>query len=247
VEKWGKTSFGAQFPAPVFIESRGETGLETLIDAGRLPEVPHFPECEDWESLIGCVDTLIQDPHEFKTCVIDTINGAEVLCHEHTRIEDCDGSKEKFSAYGRGTEMALTYWRELLARLDRLRSDRKMRVVMLYHMKVQKFKNPMGADYDRFEPEMDAKTWGLTKKWLDVILFGNYDVTITNIQENKKTGEVRGKSSGGQTRIMYTERTSAYDAGNRIGLPPEIEMGDSPADAWQNFMKAVKQGREVAQ
>jgi hypothetical protein len=245
VEKWGKTSLAAQFPGVVFIESRGETGLETLIDAGRLPETPHFPECQDWMTLLGAIDALIEDPHEYKAVAIDTVNGAETLCHDHTREIDCDGSKEKFAAYGRGAELALGYWREFLGKLDRLRSDRKMRVVMLYHMRVKSFKNPLGADYDRYEPEMDQKTWGLTKKWLDVIMFGNFEVHVTNVRENKMSGEVKGKSLGGQTRILYTERTAAYDAGNRIGLPPEIEMGNNPQEAWANFIAAVKVGREA--
>jgi hypothetical protein len=243
VEKWGKTSFGAQFPGAVFIESKGETGLETLIDAGRLPETPHFPECMEWLSLLGCVDTLLEEQHDYKTVVIDTLNGAESLCHDHTRETDCGNDKEKFAAYGRGTELALGYWRELLAKLDRLRVEKKMRVVCLYHMKVKLFKNPLGADYDRYEPEMDQKTWGITKKWLDVIMFGNFETAVTNVQENKRSGEVKGKSLGGQMRILYTERTAAYDAGNRIGLPPEIEMGDSAAQAWANFTEAIKAGR----
>lgn len=228
----------------MFIESKGETGLETLIDAGRLAETPHFPECMDWLTLIGSIDALLDEQHEYKTCVIDTLNGAELLCHDYTRETDCGGSKETFAAYGRGTEMALGYWREMLSKLDRLRAERKMRVVCLYHMKVQSFKNPEGPDYDRYEPEMDKKTWGLTKKWLDVILFGNYETGVTNVKDNKKTGEIKGKSIGGQSRILYTQRTSAYDAGNRIGLPPEIEMGNSPAEAWANFLNAVKLGRE---
>lgn len=215
-----------------------------MIDAGRLPETPHFPECQDWLSLLGCIDALIEEKHDFKTCVIDTVNGAETLCHDHTRFTDCGNDKDKFTAYGRGTELALGYWREFLGKLDRLRAEKKMRIVLLYHMKVQAFKNPLGADYDRYEPEMDKKTWGLTKKWLDVILFGNYETMVTNVQENKKSGEIKGKSLGGQSRILYTERTAAYDAGNRIGLPPEIEMGNSPAEAWANFLQAVKAGKE---
>jgi hypothetical protein len=244
VEKWGKTSLAAQFPGAVFIESKGETGLETLIDAGRLKETPHFPECQDWLSLLGCVDALLGEPHSYQTCVLDTINGAETLCHDYTRDTDCEGSKEKFAAYGRGSELALGHWRELLSKLDRLRIEKKMRVVCLYHMKVKGFKNPMGADYDRYEPEMDQKTWGITKKWLDVILFGNFETVVTNVKENKISGEIKGKSAGGQMRVIYTERTSAYDAGNRLGLPSEIDMGNSPEEAWANFTAAARAAKE---
>src|SRR4051812_31251234 len=39
-EGTGKTTLGAMFPKPVFLMTRGETGLETLIDAGRVAETP---------------------------------------------------------------------------------------------------------------------------------------------------------------------------------------------------------------
>ena len=44
---------------------------------------------------------------------------------------------------------------------------------------------------------------------------------------------------------MYTERSAAYDAKNRLGLPGEIEMGNSAAEAWAEFMAAIKAGREI--
>jgi hypothetical protein len=247
VDKFGKTSLGAKFPKPIFIESRGETGLETLIDAGRLPETPHFPECVDWQSVLGSLDTLLEDEHDFRTVVIDTVNGAERLCHEFTCAEDYgnDWGPQGFANYGKGPETALVHWKELLSKLDRLRAEKKMTVVMLYHMKVKNFKNPLGADYDRYEPEMNEKTWGLTKKWLDVILFGNFETSVTKVKETKDT--IKGKAVGGQIRLLYTERTAAYDAGNRLGLPPEIELGDSPDEAWANFSNAVRTAKAATQ
>ena len=67
-EGTGKTSLGCAAPRPVFLMTRGETGLETLIDAGRVPETAHFPEIESWPDLLAAVEALadraarIQDP-----------------------------------------------------------------------------------------------------------------------------------------------------------------------------------------
>src|SRR6516162_8165348 len=77
VEGWGKTSFGAQTPKPIFVQTRGETGLETLIDAARLPEVPHFAETLTWDELSSQIDALVEDEHDYRTLVLDTLNGAE--------------------------------------------------------------------------------------------------------------------------------------------------------------------------
>lgn len=245
VEGWGKSSLGAKFPKPVFIQSKGETGLETLIDARQLPATPHFDESHDWETIMGILDALTVDAHDYKTLVIDTLNGLERLCHEYVCNRDFgnEWGDKGFASYQKGPEVSLGEWRLLLSNLDRLRIERKMTIVSLCHTKVQKFNNPEGADYDRYQPDVDKRTWSLTAKWADVVLFGNFESSVSAVKENKKTGEKKGKGEGGQQRILYTERHAAYDAKNRLGLPTEIEMGASADEAWANFSSAVKTAR----
>ncbi len=240
VEKIGKTTFSAYAPSPIFIETRGETGLETLIDANRLPEVPHFPEVQTWQELLACLDSLTNDEHKYRTLVIDTINGAERLCHEEVCRRDFnnDNTDRGFMGYMRGYEVALADWRQMLSMLDTLREVRRMSILLLSHTRVKTFKNPEGADYDRWTPDMHDKTWGLTHKWADAILFLNYETFVDEANPKKK-----GKASSSQTRIMYTERHAAYDAGNRFGLPSEIIMGNSGQEAWNAFLSALTAAR----
>jgi hypothetical protein len=245
VEGWGKTSWGAKTPSPIVIQTKGETGLETLIDAGRLPAVPHFPEAQTWDEVLGYIEALRSQEHGYKTLVMDTFNGAERLMHEavcHRDFNDEWGDKG-FMGYMRGYEVSLADWRQFLSLLDALRQEKRMGIVGLVHTKVKTFKNPEGPDYDRYAPDMHDKTWSLSHKWSDCVLFGNFEVALTAVQENKKTGAARGKAIGGNLRIMYTERHASYDAKNRLGLPSEIEMGDSPDIGWANFVKALKEGR----
>lgn len=246
VEGWGKTSLAAQCPKPIFIQSKGETGLQTLIDANQLPETPHFPECHTWDEMLGCVQALIDSEHDYKTLAIDTLNGGERLCHEHVCARDFGGDwgERGFTSYQKGPEVALADWRVLLSKLDELRIGKKMTIFALCHTKVTSFKNPLGADYDRFQPDVDKRTWSLSHKWSDVVLFGNFETAVSAVKENKKTGEQKGKGIGGKQRMLYTERDAAYDAKNRLGLAPEIEMGESPAQGWANFLAAIKAGRE---
>jgi len=247
VEGWGKTSFGAQTPRPIFIETRQETGLETLIDNGRLPEVPHFPEVTSWEMLLGAIETLTVESHEYRTLVIDTLNGAERLCHEHVCARDFGGdwTDRGFEGYKRGYEVSLADWRGFLVALDRLRAERRMSLVCLCHTKIETFKNPTGPDYDRFQGALYKSTAALTNQWADVVLFGNFEVSVTAVQENKKTGVQKGKGTG-SARILYCQQDASMVCKNRLGLPAEIDMGSTAAEAWANFLAAVKQGREAA-
>lgn len=246
VEGWGKTSFGAHTPSPIFIQTKGETGLETLINSGRLKETPHFPETTSWSDLLGQIEALTNQDHPYKTLVIDALNGAERLCHEHVCRRDYSDNwtDSGFMGYMRGYEVSLSDWRSFLASLDSLRAQKRMTILLLSHTRVKTFKNPEGADYDRYAPDVHEKTWSLTHKWSDCCLFGNYEVALTAVQENKKTGAAHGKAKGGNVRVMYTERHASYDAKNRLGLPEEIEMGNSPEEAWGNFMKALKNGKD---
>jgi len=237
-EKVGKSSLGAQFPKAVVLQTKGETGLETLIAADRLPETPHFPEAMSWTDVLEGVNVLRNDKHDYGALVIDTINGAERQCFEHVTLHNYNNSWDSFLAYHKGYDVALVEWRSFLCALDDLRRQRQMTIVALCHSRVKEFKNPLGANYDRYQPDMHEKTWGLTHRWADAILFLNFETFLTETDATKK-----GKASGSKARILYTERDAAYDAGNRFGLPPEIEMGDSAQQAWENLKAALVASR----
>ncbi len=44
--------------------------------------------------------------------------------------------------------------------------------------------------------------------------------------------------------MMYSEHHAAFDAKNRAALPPEIEMGESGADAWKNLGSAIQEAKK---
>jgi hypothetical protein len=176
--------------------------------------------------------------HAHKTLILDTFNGAERLCHEHVCAHQYDGSWEKFDAYARGPKVAVAEIVELFKDLDRLR-EKGMAIILLCHSQVKTFRNPEGPDYDRWEPTLAKDTVGQLDRWCDMILFGRFET----FAEKETKSAAKAKASGGQTRLIMTERHAAYDAGNRIGLPEEIECGNSAAEAWSNFCKSIKEAK----
>lgn len=228
-------------PKPIFIETRGETGLETLIDAGQLPEVPHFPEVTDWQTLAAAVKWLRESEHGYRTVIIDTLNGAERLLHEYVCARDYqnDWGDRGFGAYQKGFDVSVADLNLLLSDLDNLRLEKRMTVCWLAHRRVITFKNPSGADYDLYQPDIHKTTWGAVAKWSDVILYGDMEVIV----EKDKSTAKKGKGIG-QSRIIRCESSPSWVAKNRLGLPPEIEVGNSPAEAWANYIAAVKVARE---
>jgi hypothetical protein len=138
-----------------------------------------------------------------------------------------------------GYDVALADWRNLLNGLDRLRAQRRMSILALGHTKINTFKNPEGADYDRYAVDVHHKSWGLTHKWADLVLFANF---VAHVDARK--GDGKGKAKGGGRRVLYTTRTAAYDAKNRHGLPEQIDGGRSAEEAWSNFAAAMQAGKQ---
>lgn len=238
----GKTSFGCAAPSPIFLIDSQEDGIGTLKASHLVAaDIPVLPPCNSWEDVLEALTALAQGEHKFKTLVIDTLGGLERLLHEHVCREQYKGEwgEKGFTSYARGYEVSLPPWRDFLNKLDRLRSDRNMSVIALAHSHVRPFKNPEGEDFDRYSVDMHAKTWAVTHKWSDMILFANY-----YIQAEKERGQSRAKGKGGQLRFFNTEHHAAYDAKNRHALPAEIPMGDSGAEAWNNLVEAIKSARK---
>lgn len=220
-----------------------ERGVLQLRDAGLIPDVPAIPPVSTFAEAMDVLRQLAEEEHSYRALALDALGGFERLCHEEVCRRDFsnDWTDRGFMGYMRGYEVALADWRAFLSALDRLRTERSMSVMLLGHTRVTPFKNPSGPDYDRYTVDVHHKTWSLTHKWADMVLFANYEVAFDSRDANK----VKAKAKGGQTRMLYTEHCAAYDAKNRHGLPPEIEMGDSGAEAWNNLSAALKAGRKA--
>jgi hypothetical protein len=85
----------------------GETGLLSLIEAGQVPPTAHFPEdFKDWESLYEATQSLLHEKHDFRTLVLDTGNGAELMLAQSICNESFDGKWAAYQEYGRGVRLA---------------------------------------------------------------------------------------------------------------------------------------------
>ncbi len=235
----GKSSLAGSIPGAIALPFTGEDTWAQLKAIGAVPaELPVLPPVSTFAELLAVCQELATEQHDHKALIVDTMNQAEKCCHAEVCQKQYGGKwgKDGFGSYMQGYETALPEWRGFLAALDKLR-DRGMRVILLGHVKVKPFKNPTGADYDRYVVDVHEKTWGATHGWADAVLFCNYFVAVDE-------SGARAKGKGGDTRLMYTTFSAAYDAKNRYNLPQEIEMGSSGKEAWANLVTAIKAGRQ---
>lgn len=209
----GKSTFAAQFPSPLFIDTEGSTnGMN----------VKRLPKPTTWSYLLQEIDHVKHTPGLCKTLVIDTVDWAERLEIEATCAKYGKKGIEDFG-YGNG----YVYSAEEIGRFLNSLSDLieiGINVVLTAHAQLRKFEQPdeMGA-YDRWELKLGKKTSSQTspliKEWADMVLFVNYK-TVSVAVDNKGK---KHKAQGGK-RVMYTTHHPCWDAKNRDNLPEEMEF-----------------------
>ena len=217
VEGVGKSTFGAQAPAPIFLCAEDGTAH---LDVARLP-VPR-----DWADVLEAVRILTHEEHTFKTLVIDTLDWLEPLCWAHVCATAGKPDIEAFG-YGKGYAVALDAWRGLVARLDTLVRSRKMNVILLAHCQIRKQDDPQAGAFDRYRMKLHDRAGEVFREWVDAVLFARHEVRTV-----ERNGKARGQSSG--ARLLHTEWCAAFDAKNRFDLPPAL-----PLD-WQSFEEAAR-------
>lgn len=207
----GKTTFAAQFPDPLFIDTEGST---LSYDVARIDPAP-----SSWSELLGIIREVKQEK-PCKTLVLDTADWAEILCIDHL----CAANKWKSietPGWGAGYTAVKEEFGKLLNLLSDL-VDAGINVVLTAHAMMRKFDRPDEASsYDRWELKLQRKTAPLVKEWADVVLFANYKIIVETVDRgmNQKSGKARGGK-----RVMYAEHNPCWDAKNRYGLSGELDF-----------------------
>ena len=208
VEGIGKSTFGSQFPTPVFLDVEDRTAH---LDIHRLTP-------STWTELRQGVESLQNDGHGYRTVVLDTADWAETLAAQDVCQRFNKSGIEDFG-YGKGFQYVRESVQDLLRSLHNLQHQRGMHVVVLAHARITKFDDPQQAvSYDRFTLKCHDKVSAVLREWVDAVLFANYN-TIVETGQDKVT-----RAKAGNRRMLYTNHTAAYDAKNSYGLPDEIPM-----------------------
>lgn len=230
----GKSTIGAAAPNPVFVQT--EDGLGEIDTA-------KFPLAKTLGEVFTYLNALVDEPHEFKTVVLDSADWLERLIWDQVcrdfgvrSIEKADGG------YGKGYVHALTYWRQIIGLLNTLRDQRGMIVIVIAHSKVERFEDPENSAYDRYTPRLHKSATSLICEWSDAVFFATKRFRVSKEAGNGFQGERAIASpigADGGERILRTVGSPACVAKNRYGLPGEIPM------SWTALINAFKKTMEV--
>lgn len=219
-QKVGKSTFAAGAYAPIFLPLEdGLSGIETNS----------FPLLKSYDEITQAIQSLHDDAHEFGTAVIDSTDWLEPLIWQHVCKKNSWASIET-PGYGRGYIEANAVWREALDKLNGLRIDRGMSVILIAHSAVKRFEAPDSEAFDRYELKMQKGALGLIVEWADAILFAQEETAIKK-ETNGQAIRARGVSTG--RRIVNCNAKPSFIAGNRYALPDVLPL------EWNALMGAM--------
>jgi hypothetical protein len=216
----GKSTLGSRAPGVVFIDV--ENGTREL-------DVPRVEGIETFADLRACLQSSALDG--FKTIVLDSVTKAEELAIAHTLatvphekghlVKSLEGY-----GFGKGPQHVYDTFLLLLQDLDRqVRAGRN--VILIAHDCTADVPNPVGEDFIRFEPHLQAPKSGKASirnrviQWADHVLFVGYDVVSED-----------GKGKGAGTRTIWPVERPDHIAKSRILSEPLPFTGPEDGTIW---------------
>ena len=214
VDGIGKSTFGADAPSSIFIQA--EDGLKFIDNVAR------FPVIESWNQLLTQVKTLIEEPHDYKSVVLDTTDAASKFGEEYVcETNGWNGPQDKQAGYGAFYVAEENAWRKLLQGLNICFEERGMNVILLSHVGDKTIVDPTVGEYHAFQMRSNKKINSLIKDWVDFNLFADYDKSIND-----------GKPKSHGNRILYTKYAMGFEAKSRLTIPPQLPL------EWDAFHKS---------
>jgi hypothetical protein len=207
----GKTTLGAAFPRPVFLQT--EDGCPSGLMISTFGVLDTFPAVRD------ALTALAAEPHDYRTVVIDSLDALEAMVWRDVCASQGWVSIEA-PGFGKGYVVVDQWWLDLLAALDFLRRDRSMIVVLLAHSAIETINDPRAASYTSYQLRLHRRARGLIQDNMDVIGFLAPDLNIQT--EDAGFGKKRARADGGSIRWLHFEARPSFVAKNRYGLPPKI-------------------------
>ena len=220
----GMTTFASHAPDPIFIPT------EVTDEA----DVDRFPIAKSYQELISNLKS--PEVKNYKTVVIDAIDGVETLMHRYLLENDPKKAKTANSAYGGYgqfyNEAQKLFEEDIKSTLSDLRENHGLHVIITAHTYKKLEVDPIaGISYDTVQLNLHQKAQSVLVDWVSAVMFASH-VSVKAETEGKGSFAV-----GTGERVLYTEsRPGFVVAKNRYNLPFEMPLDfNAFFDAYNDF------------
>lgn len=215
----GKTSLAATFPAPVFI--RSEDGLTSLIGQ----DVQAFPLAESSTDVLEALQVLLNEEHEFKTVVIDSITQLNIMFEKEIIDSDPKASSiiHAMGGYGAGYAALASKHGQVRELCNQLAHSKGMNVVFIAHAENETVEPPDNNSYTRYSLRLHKKSVAHYVDNADLVAFIKQKTLTTG------DGDVKKARTTGE-RIITCYPTPNHVSKNRFGIKEDLLFveGENP-------------------
>lgn len=208
----GKSSFAAQAPKPVFIQT--EEGLDAL-------DVTAFPLARTYEEVMEAIQSLYSEEHDFQTVVLDSADWLEKLIFKQVAVNNKVANIEDIG-YGKGYGFAVDLWHNIMEGFDLLRNEKNMGVIMLAHTQVKRYDDPLTDSYDRYMLDLHKGGASIISEWCDLLMFANY--RVSTVKSDLGFNQKKTRAVGVGERVLYTQERPGWVAKSRWPLPDTLPL-----------------------
>jgi hypothetical protein len=221
----GKSTFGAAGPKPIFLQT--EDGLAGI-------RAPCFPLAKSVGVVSEYLQCLIDDPHDYRSLVLDSTSGMELLLKKQVLLETGAPNLNLVGKWGLGYTMVAEKWEQIISILDVLRIQREMLILIVAHAEIDNAEDAEFGTFDRWAPKISKKARGQLVEWCDLVGYATRRMVLRSV-DNGKTTIAAGIGPDGGDRILNVCGSPAILAKNRYGLTGELPL------AWEPLYQAFSQ------
>lgn len=162
-----------------------------------------------WNEILPWLTALAKEKHDYKTCVVDTVDWLLRRIEEH--VSNTDGKVKGLEAtlnkshggYGNGKLVLMNYvYQSLLPLFDEM-VDQGIAVILLAHSTRQNIINPDGVNFEKSAPAIHPSLRDVIVEWCDFVGF-------TRIENDD--------------RVLHLTETGQYIAKNRYGIDKPLKL-----------------------
>lgn len=217
----GKTTLAATFPKPIVI--RAEDGLQAIRSENR-PDA--FPVIQSVDQLWDQLTALINEDHEYKTMIIDSVTALERMFIQH--VVDSDPKKPKsinqaLGGYGAGMNAVAVLHQRVRKAAGMLNERKGMHVVFIAHADTETIELPDQDPYTRYSLRLGKKSTAAYVDDSDLVGFLKLQTYTIGDGDRKKA-----VSDG--SRLVTCYAMASCVSKNRFGITQDLPVleGQNP-------------------
>ena len=210
-EKHGKTQLVSSVPNIL---------MQPLEEGRGLLTTEALPQPKDFDEALAQVIEVATEEHEFKALGVDSISILEEMARNKVATEN---GKESIGdlAHGKGYVVTESLMAKYIAALQACRR-KGMNVFVIAHAKIEFYQDPILGEYQRMEPAVHKRIKDMWTRWADII--GFLEIEKMAIDKGEDANRAVRTSMVTGSRFLNLQENGSFIAGNRFGLPSQIEI-----------------------